>query len=514
MKSIYVFLILLVGIVIGQHKPTQAQSFRILSHPNYPVFHNYNITFESGKYYFCSLAQDLSQPNFVIYPQPFISQVSGNDTMMRLVPLEFGLGVTAWNGRPYIYKKGFSPSRKGMRITLAPLDSQLNLMSDSIVLDSILTNGWNFKMKSRVANNRWLYSYSSHDTTYSCPIPAMLVYNFQTGSIKHRLFQATKSIDYPSRDFHQGNPAIFPHDSGYYVAFDTSFLTTSNFDDIATATSFLDLDPNLNTRSNRLLNYPFAGPGLNTGLKSVRDFFPLGSQKLFVGIVNRYFNNTNYQSYTNDVGIMRYDSNWNVIDTIRIVRPGGVSLNPSLENAACWCNGSLFTVSNLSLDSNSSQFGSSANITGLMLAKIDTPLQRRWTRTLFFPSSFLNAEMVNCVNGKIQVAGNYYNSTSFQSGYFLLEMDTHGNYLPLESSDIAKSAIGAPYPNPFNQEINLPETEIPIKQFVLYDLHGRRLYEKDYPEKNTTIPPLKSGIYLWEITLVDDQQARGKLVRE
>lgn len=505
----YVVVILL-GFLFYKPTSTQAQSFRIIHHPNYRIYWNYNITYESGKYFFCSTVEQLNQ----YIPHPFISQVSGNDTMMRLVPLEFGLGVTTWNGRPYVYKKGFSPSRRGMRVALMPLDSQLRVMGDSIALDSIFTYGWNFKMKSRSSNNRWLYTYSSNDPVFFGSIPAMLVYNFQTGAFKHRFFPLTQQIDYPSENQQEANPAIFPHDSGYYATFDTSFMTTSSFDGLIKASSFLDLDTNLNTRSHRLLQYPFAGPGVNTGLKSVRDYFSLGNQKLFVGILNRHFNNLNFQSYTNDVGIMRYDSNWNIIDTLRIVRPGGVSLTPSIENTACWCNGSLFTVSNLSLDSSSSVVQTRQGLQGLLIARIDTPLQRRWTRTIFFPASYLTSEIVNCVNGKIQAAGYYFNSSSAKTGYFILELDNHGNYMPLESSDVVKTSIGAPYPNPFNQVINLPETEIPIKQFTLYDLHGRRLYQKDYPEKNPAIPHLKSGIYLWKITLVNDQQARGKLVRE
>ena len=92
---------------------------------------------------------------------------------------------------------------------------------------------------------------------------------------------------------------------------------------------------------------------------------------------------------------MRYDSNWNIIDTLRIVRPGGVSLTPSIENTACWCNGSLFTVSNLSLDSSSSVVQTRQGLQGLLIARIDTPLQRRWTRTIFFPASYLTSEIVD-----------------------------------------------------------------------------------------------------------------------
>ncbi len=512
MKSIFTYVVVFIGFLICNTTSTNAQSFRLFYHPQFQEPYTLNITHEAGSYYF--FAKMISLPNNAYYFKSFITQVKGNDTLMRFLPFNFNdvIGVTAWNGRPYVYTDLSSYTM--LNITLVPLDSQLNLMSDSISIDSIASfpnNFDSFSPRSRISNNKWLFAYTTSNNVVTDSDPAMLIYNFQTGTVHHRTFEVNRQIYYPFEDVQASNPAIFPHDNGYYIAFDTS-LQSSYVGNIIKATSFLDLDTNLNTRSHHLLEYPSTGAGFSIGLKSVRDYIPIGSQKLFVGIINRDLRNGAFRlSYTNNVGIMRYDSIWNVIDTLEIVRPRTFSLTPSVENAACWCSGSLFTVSNLSWDS--LNFTSSGQFSRILIAKIDTPLQLKWTRTISLPWNKLQAEIINCVNGKIQIAGNFQDHNFSISGNFILEMDTHGNYLPLESSDIAKSAIGAPYPNPFNQEINLPETEIPIKQFTLFDLNGRRLYQEDYPEKNPSLPQLSNGFYLWEITLENDQRFRGKIMK-
>lgn len=135
-------------------------------------------------------------------------------------------------------------------------------------------------------------------------------------------------------------------------------------------------------------------------------------------------------------------------------------------------------------------------------------------------------------NESIVTSGTFMKETDFDptSGTLLLKTDPTGPFYWADlDTYLAKYNFGAPtktqnissetgiqvFPNPFQTELQIQSISgIAVRQFKLYSIDGKLVYEKSNPNNLISVSNMKNGIYIYEIELEDNSVAHGKIIKK
>jgi hypothetical protein len=438
------------------------------------------------------------------------------DTLTRFLNGRYTYGTVNWRNTPFLWSALTSPFSINYRYILYPLDTNLNFQADSIYVGDIPALPWGLEVgRAKVEKDQLLYASTANNFLYS---PILVSYNFNTRKFKYR--HVKDAMQDSNLVLINGDyiyyPGFFPRNNGYLITFDSTKRNMyNNFISFANST-LAELDSDFNIVRVDQLKYPLRDTIADTGLKYVKDVFQLNDNFLVVGTLNHGIPNiiTAIEQH-NSIGIMMLDSNREILDTLRITKPRAMNLSTGYMNTACWCEGKLMVAGTIDTDTTGSYLLlTNGHAQGLLITRVDTPLNIVWKKQLFLPKTSLRLYDVHCLNGKMILGGTMMDLNTYTYGIFSISVDQNGNFFPLSTQDIVKDDGPAPYPNPFTHTLRLPVSSSPTRSFRLYDVNGRQVLSELAPLTDVSLPVLAPGMYFWSMELANGEIRKGKLVRE